>query len=355
MRLPLRPMLLVGVCLIGGGVYFALREPFRGAWVEYWHGGSQRIGHLGLAQPDFNVQGVAEGHTLIGTVNGGEPAELTIARGAGGFRRLGGEGHFNFEIPISDFRPGPNEIQLEALGTSATATARLTVEYVPDGGTPSPFEVLWASLDHPQDAGQVVDGEWELTDRGLRSRVPAYDRLFLLGDMSWRDYEVRTQVTIHGVAKDTGAHSGAPGVGFIMRFAGHVVDPPRFPEAQPKWGFQPFGAMLWLRFIDRGAPVRQFYRGDRNESEDHAALAGFVPGETYELKATCETDPEDPDRTRYTLTVWESGASEPGQPDFTVLQESAEARKDGGVALVVHHADATFGDLVMRKLPAPPR
>ena len=176
-------MVLLGLCLAGGVAYFALKEPFRGAGVQYWHGQVQRVGHLGAPQPDFNVMGVAEGHHLFGRVNGGEPVELTIAEGLRGFRRLGGEGHFNFEIPVADLRPGVNEIHLEATGTSATATASMTVEYTEGGSTPSPFEVRWADLDHPQDAGQIVDGEWELTGEGLRSRTPAYDRLFLLGEI----------------------------------------------------------------------------------------------------------------------------------------------------------------------------
>lgn len=349
MRLALRPALLVGLALVGGGAFIALKEPFSVARIEIWHGLNQRVGHLGAPQPDFNVMGSAEGHRLLGRINGGEPIELTIADGPGGFRRLGAQGHFNFEVPVEKLLPGPNQVTVEAGGTKTTATANMTLQYAQGGATPSPFEVLWAGLDHPQDAGQIVDGEWELTEEGLRSREPAYDRLFLLGDSSWRNYEVRTRVTVHSVAEDTGAHSGPPGVGFIMRFAGHVVDPPRFPEAQPKWGFQPFGAMLWLRFKDRAAPVRQFYRGDKNESEDHGQLAGFQPGKSFELKASCRTDPSDASKTRYELTVWNTGEDEPDQPDFSVMQDSAEARASGALALVVHHADATFGDLTMVK------
>lgn len=350
MRLALRPVVLIGFLVAGTATFFALREPFRAARIEIWHGQNQRVGHLGAPQPDFNVSGIAEGHELLGRVNGGEPLELSIAEDPGGFRRLGAKGHFNFEVPVSQLVLGPNQITLTARGTKAAATANITVEYSAGGATPSPFEVRWAGLDHPQDAGQIVDGKWEITGDGLRSRMPAYDRLFLLGDSTWRDYEVRTRVTVHSVADDTGSHSGPPGVGFIMRFAGHVVDPPRFPEAQPKWGFQPFGAMLWLRFKDRAAPVRQFYRGDRNESEDHGEVTGFESGKSYELKASCRTDPANASRTRYELTVWATGEDEPDGPDFSTVQDSAEARTSGALALVVHHADATFGDLTMVKM-----
>ena len=132
--------------------------------------------------------GIASGSSLWVQVNGGEARELTVAEGAFGFRRLGGDGHFNADIPIAALSPGENRIELTAKGRGAAVSGFLSLTYDPDGSCPLPFTATWSELDHPQDAGQIVDGKWSLDEGGLRSEQLAYDRLFLLGNRSWRDY-----------------------------------------------------------------------------------------------------------------------------------------------------------------------
>lgn len=347
MQLSRLAFLLLLVALLGLGINRFLGSEAAG--LEVWHGSAQRIGHLGDAQPDFNLMGVASGASLTCAVNGGEPFELEIARGEFGFRRLGAAGHFNADLPIDSLKEGPNEVLLRAEGGGATASAMVVVERATEGDCPLPFAADWSELDHSQDAGQIVDGLWSLEPGGLRSPQPLYDRLFLIGNRNWTDYEVRTTVTLGSVAERTGPKSGAPGLGVILRFAGHVVDPPRFPDAQPKWGFQPFGSILWLRWTGghTAPPVRQFYRGDRNASEDGAALEGFALDTPYALRARCDTDPDDPSKTRYRLRVWPEGEPEPDAWDLDVAQESEDALRAGGVALVAHHVDVTFGDVTV--------
>lgn len=340
-RTPILLLLLAGAAALGWARFGNRPE----AGLEVWYGPHQRVGHLGTPQPDYNLLGVASGTRLTYALNGAPPRELSLGEGTFGFRRLGAAGHFNADIPIADLREGPNEVLLVAEGRGAEARATVTIERIAGAPPSLPLSLRWSELDDPLEAGQAVDGLWTLEDGGLRSAAPLYDRLFLVGDPAWTDYEVRTSVTLHRVAARTGPTSGAPGVGVILRFAGHTVDPPRFPDAQPKWGFQPFGAILWLRWSNGGAgapPVPQFYRGDRNASEDGAPL---VAGDRYELRARCDTDPEDPRRTRYRLRAWPAGTEEPDGWDLDVTQESDEALRAGGVCLVAHHVDVTFGDL----------
>lgn len=346
-----KQLLAAGALLAVSGIaILALQTPDRQLRMELWNGAQQRVGHLGDAQPDFNVVGIAGGNRAFVRVNDGPPTPLTLGEGEFGFRRLGAQGHFNADVPIADLRPGENAIEVVAENSAGQISAHLTLTYEPGWTCSLPFTADWTKVEAAQDAGQIVDGKWELTEAGLRSRQPLYDRLFLIGNKEWQDYDVRTSMTVHEVAEKTGPKSGAPGVGFIFRFAGHVVDPPRFPEAQPKWGFQPFGAMLWLRWSNGGAaaaPVRQFYRGDRNESEDFAALTGFTTDTSYELRASCVTDSADSSTTVYRLRVWPFGTPEPETWDFEVTQESEDARRSGGVALVAHHVDVTFGNVTV--------
>lgn len=324
------------------------------AALEVWHGSEQRIGHLGDAQPDFNLMGTASGSRLTLEINGDEPRELVIASGEFGFRRLGAAGHFNADVPISSLREGSNTLVLRAEGAGPAVSETVILERAAGAGPSLPHEARWSEVENPQDAGQMVDGLWQLEPEGLRSPQPLYDRLFLIGHRGWTDYEVRTSVTVHSVAERTGPKSGPPGLGVIMRFAGHVVDPPRFPDAQPKWGFQPLGAILWLRWVGGHGtdPVRQFYRGDRNESQDAAALEGFESGTTYALRARCDTDADDPSRTRYRMRIWPEGTEEPTAWDLDVVQESETALRAGGVALVAHHVDVTYGDVVVTESSA---
>jgi hypothetical protein len=203
---------------------------------------------------------------------------------------------------------------------------------------------------------------WQRTDGGFSAWAPTahagYDRLFLIGERSWQDYEITAAITVHGVDPDTGPFSGGNGLGVVMRFAGHVVGGPRrFPIAQPKWGYQPFGAIAWLRW-QRGQPegpaLRQFLRGDSNDKADYGTV-GVRAGETYLLKALCQTLPDDAEGrgvTRYAFKLWSATAAEPDAWDWEHVQVSADALRRGGVALVAHHVDASFGDI--RVVPLDP-
>lgn len=345
-----RPLCLLGLIALST----ACDSSVETASLEVWHGTEQRVGHLGDAQPDFNLMGRAVANELVLVVNGGAPRELTLAEGRFGFRRLGTDGHFNADVPIESLTPGVNTLELIAKGSKETARQTITLRRESTDPPGLPFEAFWPSVTEPQDVGQFVDGEWELDGQGdvagLRSRQPLYDRLFLIGNRTWSDYEVRTSIIVHEVAGQTGPHSGAPGAGLIFRFQGHSVDPPRFPDAQPKWGFQPFGAILWLRWNSGpdGIPSSQFYRGDRNESSD-------VPGTRstsgrYHLRAQCTTDPDHPETTTYRLKVWpfDSPDGEPSAWALEIPQSSATALRSGGVALVAHHVDVTFGNVDVR-------
>ncbi|MEM8714096.1 MAG: hypothetical protein AAGG01_24390 [Planctomycetota bacterium] len=341
----LYPLLWIPVALAACG------EAQRPVSLTVWHGTEQRVGHLGDAQDDFNLMGVASGNEFTYSLNGSDPVPFTVAFEPFGFRRLGAAGHFNLDIAVADLREGPNEIEIQATSGQGAATARATVTRELEGGYPLPATVRWSEVEDLQSVGQMVDGKWEITDGGLRSREPLYDRLFLIGNRAWHDYEIATTVTVHTVPDENAPMSGGSGVGFIFRFAGHSVEPPRFPEAQPKWGYQPFGAITWLRWSksDPGlAPVRQFYRGDRDESKDAGPLASFQAGETYGMRASCQTSPEDPTTTLYRLRVWPASATEPDGWDYQIEQTSDAALRSGGVALVAHHVDVTFGDVSVR-------
>ena len=321
--------------------------------LDVWYGEAQRVGHLGGGQADYNLLGETTARRLEYELNGGRSVRLTVSHEPFGFRRLGGPGHFNADIPLTALRPGLNEVLLRARHRDgSTLERRIALERV-EGRTPLPLTLDWANIQRPNDVGHCVDGLWTIADGRLQSAFPAYDRLFVIGDETWTDYEVQTTVIVDAVAQETGPYSGGNGLGIVFRFCGHIVGGPlKFPEAQPKWGYLPFGAITWLRWKKGSpalAPSLQFYRGDRNELHDHGPYP-FVAGEEFHVRASCRTEPPAADgtpRTRYRFKVWPMDAPEPAADGFDVVQESREALRSGGFALVAHHVSVRFGQVTV--------
>jgi hypothetical protein len=330
--------------------------------IEIWHGTEQRVGHLGRAQADFNLLGrVQEPEKLLAlqyALNDSIPMELNFRA----YRRLAADGHFNADIPIAALAPGPNTIELQArFADGGVARRTVTVERL-SGARPLPVQIDWSAVSDPQDVGQYVDGHWLLGEDGLRPAHLGYDRLFLIGDETWQDYQVTAAVTIHEVTPQTGPLSGGNGLGVVLRFAGHVIGGPRrFPVAQPKWGYQPFGAITWLRWQRGhadGAAFHQFHPGASKDTQDYGQVEVRL-GETYLLKALCQTLPDDEQGrgvSRYAFKLWPAAADEPEAWAFEHVQVSGDALRRGGLALLAHHVDASFGDISIVPLtPAAPQ
>lgn len=326
--------------------------------IEVWHGDQQKVGHLGHAQDDFNLMGKITGGTepirLFCFANQ-TPKLVSIGNREDGFgdaRRLAKTGHFNVDIPIHNLIYGPNKITLLATDAkNQTAQRTILVERKP-GDYPLPANINWRKRMNPQDVGQYVDGHWQIEEHGLRTQHMGYDRIFLIGNKSWKDYAITVPITIHKIAQQTGPISGGNGLGIIMRFTGHIVGGHRhFPPAQPKWGYQPFGAIGWLRW-KHGAnksPTLQFYHGDSDKRINHGTYS-VSRNKTYIFKMECETLLSRSDTTEYRFKIWQKEDQEPSDWTWKVVQQSEDALKTGGVALLAHHVDASFGDISIKTL-----
>ena len=241
-----------------------------GPQVVIWHGLRQKVGHLGIAQDDFNLMGRVSPAGSIASLtyrlNEGPFIRLNFGEDTAGFRRFAGLGHFNADISTRDLRPGTNSVEVIAVdGTGRRAVQKVIVD-LQSGSYQLPVNIDWAKINDPQDAGQYVDGHWELGPDGLRTKHMGYDRIFLIGENNWQDYEITVSMVINQVDKDASPLDGGNGLGVLFRFTGHVNGGKRnFPKMQPKWGYQPFGAITWLRWkpgkpVDR--PYMEFFRGD---------------------------------------------------------------------------------------------
>ncbi len=326
-----------------------------GPEVEIWHGLHQKVGHLGNAQDDFNVMGKVSPADSIDSLtyrlNKGPFIRLNFGEGTPGYRRLAEHGHFNADIPIAELQPGTNRVEIIATDGQGRQTKQKVIIDLQSGSYPLPVYIDWSKITDPQDAGQYVDGHWELESNGLRTKHMGYDRIFLIGEKNWQDYEITVSVVINQVSETTSHLSGGNGLGILFRFTGHLNGGYRnFPKMQPKWGYQPFGAIAWLRW-DPGKsedpPFVQFYRGDHDKQINYGQFPVEV-GSTYWMKARCQTlqDRSEGDGvTCYSFKIWREGETEPSQWDWQETQVSKHANRNGGVALLAHHVDVTFGNV----------
>jgi len=330
--------------------------------LEIWHGLRQKVGHLGSAQQDFNfigqVSAVEDLARLTYSLNGSPESELSVGRDPHGFgdgRRLARNGHFNADIAIDDLRLGDNSISVHATTTNGDITTQTLVVERLEGDSTLPLSIVWNEVKKPQDVGQYVDGHWAIGAQGLRTQHTGYDRIFLLGNTNWRDYEIAAPVTIHAIDPLVGPYSGDHGLGLLLRFAGHAIGGHRnFPAAQPKWGYQPFGAIAWLRWTigPDMPPQKQFYRGDSDEHINHGDFY-VEEGKSYVFKAACQTLSENSNgtnTTRYSSKIWPLEQREPEAWDWQVEQTSEHALRAGGPVLLAHHVNASFGDIEVIEL-----
>jgi hypothetical protein len=226
----------------------ALADPPR---ITIWHGKTQRVGHLGVAQNDFNVLGrVSDPDAIVRlTYEINDHFETPLSFRS--YRRLLVDGDFNADVPLGRLTPGPNKIVIRATNRHGE-TAQETVTVVQkEGRSPLPFRIRWSSVKNAQDVGQFVDGRWAVEKDGLRTKQTGYDRVFPI-----------TLKTCYAIC--------------------------------------------------------------------------FV----------CKTLPDTPDGagvTQYSFKVWPTEDKEPEKWDWQHVQTSQTALRTGGVVLLAHHVDVTFG------------
>jgi len=326
-----------------------------GPEVEIWHGLNQKVGHLGTAQDDFNLMGKVMPADSIASltyrINNSPDNQLNFGQATPGFRRLAELGHFNADVQIADLQTGENTITITATDKKGKQTNQKVVIDRQSGSYPLSVQIDWNKITDPQNVGQYVDGFWEVEPDGLRTRHMGYDRIFLIGEKSWQDYEITLSLIINQVSETTSPVSGGNGLGILFRFSGHIIGGHRnFPKAQPKWGYQPFGAITWLRWdLDesQNLPSKEFYRGDNNNTKNHGQFP-VQPGVKLWMKAKCQTLPDNDDGdgvSVYSYMIWRDEEKEPAQWDWQETQVSKYANRNGGVALLAHHVDVTFGNI----------
>jgi hypothetical protein len=320
--------------------------------IEFWFGDIQKVGHLGDAQNDFNLLGHVEPWREINRLTWKlnkqtYPTPLSFRA----FRRIVEDGDFNIDIPVGWLNPDTNIVILTAHFHDDSALEHKVKIIKQQGSSDLPYTIKWDDVKNIQDAGQVVDGNWKIVDGGLRTIQIGYDRLFLIGVDDWQDYDVLTSITVHNVFKSIEPSDGGGGVGILLHFTGHTTGGPlNFPSGQPKWGYQPFGAITWIQWVrgeENHPPTSEFYPGIGSRDAKYDQLSNFQMNKPYNIRAACQTLPDENGigTVLYSFKLWEKGTPEPKEWDWQHKQVSKDALTKGGAVLIAHHVDVTFGDV----------
>lgn len=316
--------------------------------ITVWYGDNQIFGQLGTPQRWVNILGNVSDpdenlSTLSYRLNGGPTRALNL--GPDG-RRLLSVGDFNIDLNRDELIHGVNQVVITARDTQNAEDVRtVSFTYNHDAIWPLPYSVDWAFVDRIQASSQVVDGLWEVSNRGLRPVVMGYDRIVAIGDLQWADYEITVPVTVHDI--DPAGYSPisyVPAVGVVLRWEGHTDTP--VVCSQPKCGYLPIGIAAWYHWEvdDEG-----FLLWVDNPWPTQDSSVKMIFDKTYLWKVRAET-PENPDQKGiYKLKVWEEGQPEP--VEWLLTQNTgAKGLRNGSLLLLAHHVDVTFGDASVRPL-----
>ena len=207
---------------------------------------------------------------------------------------------------------------------------------------PQTYTADWSTATSVTELGVPLDGRWtldpvngtvsvEIADQG-------YDRILLIGDDTWTDYELTASITLRQINPTPSPLSGRAGFGYIVNWNGH--NDTVAPGSQPLQGYlpdpstpTPFGAITW-------------WRNDRIGIFDHNATSQVegtamqvTEGATYRTKLQVDRQGL---ATTYRYKMWVDGAAEPTSWDavFTSPGGSDEPLS-GSVGLLAHEVAAS--------------
>ena len=312
-------------------------------FIDVWYGDEMVFGPGGTPQRFLNVVGNVSDEdgiaSLTYTLDGGEPIALALGPDE---RRLVAPGDFNAEVPLFGLDPGRHEVQFRAEdGAGAVTTRTVGLEWAPLETPPTlPIETDWATAESVTDEIQIVDGKWTIEGGTLRNLDVGYDRVFTIGDRSMTDYEVTFPFVVHKVDEEGfNSVSGTPALGFTLGWTGHYA----VGNETPFWGYWPStgtASFVWDSVDEAGLKVAG------NEDAPQALTPAVRLPLATPLRLRVRVERID-DGSRISMRVWADGAEEPGGWAVSVVEDNGP--EAGSIAVVAHHVDVSFGDIVVHE------
>lgn len=311
--------------------------------IDLWHGETQRFGSPGAAQSAINILGTVAANVveLSYSLNGGALRPLSIGPDT---RRLHDEGDFNIDIDYAelDGSAADDVVTIHAtLDSGAEFTRDVTVQYEAGNDWSPDYAIDWETVTDLRDVVQVVDGTWSWDADGVRPVDLGYDRLLVLGDQSWDNYELNLTITPEDLenADPRGRDGGAFAIG--MLWGGHTDEP--VSVSQPASGWEPGAAFFYTSRLSS----HSYHSYSERLGASSLSLA---EGQTY--NATVRVEQTGLYDRVYSMRIWEEGTSEPDAWTLQTVETFSidEAPATGAIYLNAHYYDVVFGDLSVTEI-----
>jgi len=324
--------------------------------IEIYGGRDRVFGFTGDPQPTVSITGIVRSPTgsfsIFWKLDDGEFQELTPNPAS---TRVIDAGEFSIEL---------EQDLISSAGTTMVIEAR-EADRLEDGlledGTPGQVLVegktnsitLQLSLFLPLDVGpnrivswneqdldkhaQIANGGWHLVPGGVAPLEPGPQRILLIGDQSWSNYEVEMAFIPGEVAPAADAEPVLPWAGIYLGWRGFDPVSEASNEILRTAGGVGFGQG------DGGVTVA----GVRNESEfvANTGPVTMTPGVRYRMRAHAETAQGG---AEVRMKLWIDGQPEPDE--WTIEYFNVGAPNGGSLALVAHRWDVVFETVTIRPL-----
>jgi hypothetical protein len=314
--------------------------------IDVWYGRQQHFGRNGYPQKWINVLGRVTSDDIASldySLNGAPSIPLSV--GPDG-HRLANPGDFNIEIDRACLHIGKNTLEITARNRKGHQDRTKVIVVMHEStGCELSYTIDWSAVERIDDAAQIVDGLWSLTEDGVKVVEPYYDRVIAFGDLSWRDYEVTVPVTFHGMRQPVKGTDGGAGVihaAIAVNWPGHDED-----NHQPHVKWYPLGATAEFRLEPELKNCSWRILGGARKVVEEQSTRPIEYGRTYIMKHRVRTRADS--STHYSVKLWRADEPEPKGWDVQAT-EGPEDVQEGGALIIAHYTIVTFGDITVNPL-----
>ncbi|UWR25823.1 cadherin-like domain-containing protein [Sulfitobacter sp. S223] len=318
--------------------------------ITVWEGSQQSFGSNGEGQQFINVLGNVDAVVtgLSYTLNGGAVRQLSIGADT---RRLQDTGDFNIDIRYSALDGSAADDIILITATTELGdvfTQEVVIDYE-DGIAWDPnYAIDWSTQTNVSDAVQIADGRWEIGPDGLRPTQLGYDRVVVMGDAGWDNYQLNTTITMHDLLNSDPRGRDGGGFAIGMLWTGHTNDP--ISGFQPLSGWEPGAAFFYTDKNGDGTgrldlhPSRDFF------SELNTMALSLDEGATYNF--TVQVEQVALYDRLFSVRIWEEGTAEPEAWTMQGVQtfDISDAPQTGSVYFNAHYFDVSFGDVTVTEI-----
>jgi len=317
--------------------------------ITIWYGKKQTFGQNALTQRWINILGNISPADRVKScyyqLNKQAPMVFNLGSD---LHRLAAPGDFNIDISIDNLDEDQNQIIIYAVDDFGTILSDTTeIKIYRDFKWPIPYTIDFSKVQKLQEVVQIVDGQWKLTDSGVRTVRPYYDRVLSIGDTTWSNYEILAHLTIHNW---TPSQPGPPTYnvshfGVAMHWRGHHHD-----EYQPHRKWFPLGAQgeFLLKEPNDSCQWRILFDGNNKDKSPKYANKQNTIQKNKKIWIRSQVTSAPKGQSIYRFKQWMNEEDEPQGWDITGKEENDYF--SGSLCLVPHNSDVTIHKIQIKSV-----